>query len=184
MVLQQFPEIYKAKCLTHTAPDSCEAPGHMTVLVIPSLQNRNAVDLLRPRADLDTLDRINTYLEPLSGPTVSVHIANPIYQSIQVSFKVQFQQQLDFGFYRKLLNAEIVKFLSPWAFDGGSEIVFGGRLHKTVILQQIEQLEYVDYLTEFKLFQGGNLTDDLGQAQATDPRAILVSDAEHDIRKL
>ncbi len=184
LVLQQFPEIYKAKCLTHTAPDSCEAPGHLMLIVIPSLHNRNAVDLLRPRADLDTLERIRTYVESLSGPTATVHTANPLYQPIQVSFKAKFQQQLDFGFYRQLLNQEIVRFLSPWAFDSNSEISFGGKLHKTVILQQLEQLAYVDYLTEFKLFQGGNLTADLGEAQATDPRAILVSAAEHDIQKL
>jgi hypothetical protein len=184
LVLQQFPEIYKAKCLTHTALDSCEAPGHLTLVVIPSLQNRNAVERLRPRADLDTLDRIKTYLEGLTGPTVTVHTANPLYQSIQVAFKVQFRQQLDFGFYRQLLADEIIKFLSPWAFDSGSEIGFGGRLHKTVILNHIEQLDYVDYLTDFKLFQGGDLSNDLGQAQATDPRAILVSAPDHVIQKL
>lgn len=184
LVLQQFPEIYKAKCLTHTAPDCCEAPGHLTLLVIPSLQNRNAVDPLRPRADLDTLDRVKTYLEGLTGPTATVHTANPLYQPIKVAFKVQFRQQLDFGFYRQLLNEEIITFLSPWAFAAGSEINFGGRLHKTVILHHIEQLDYVDYLSEFKLYQGDNLTDDLGEARTTDPRAILVSAAQHDIRKL
>jgi len=184
LVLQQFPELYKVKCLTHTAPDSCEAPGHLTLLVIPSLRNRNAVDPLRPRADLDTLDRVKSYIAGLTGPTASVHSANPLYQSVKVAFKVQFQQQLDFGFYSKLLNEEIIKFLSPWAFAADSEINFGGRLHKTVILHHIEQLDYVDYLTEFKLYQGDNPTDDLGEAQATDPRAILVSAAEHDIQKL
>ncbi|SHJ76842.1 Baseplate J-like protein [Malonomonas rubra DSM 5091] len=184
LVLQQFPEIYKAKCLTHTAPDSCEAPGHLTLLVVPSLHNRNAVDPLRPRADLDTLDRIKAYIEGLTGPTATVHAANPLYQSIKVSFHVQFQQQLDFGFYRKLLNEEIIRFLSPWAFSADSDVNFGGRLHKTVILHHIEQLDYVDYLTEFKLYQGNNLTDDLGEARATDPRAILVSVAQHDIQKL
>jgi len=184
LVLQQFPEIYKAKCLSHTAPDSCEAPGHMTLLVIPDLQNRNAVDPLRPRADLDTLDRVKKYIERLIGPTATVHTANPLYQPITLAFKVRFQQQLDFGFYRQLLNEEIVRFLSPWAFAGDSEISFGGRLHKTVVLHHIEQLDYVDYLTEFKLFQGDNFTDDLGAARATDPRAILVSAADHDIQKL
>ncbi len=184
LVLQNFPELYKIKCLPHSAPDSCEAPGHLSLIVIPSLQNRNAVDPLRPRADLDTLDRVKTFVTKLAGPTVSVHTANPFYQSIRVAFKVQFQQQLDFGFYQQLLNDEIVRFLSPWAFDGGSEIAFGGRLHKTVILNRIEQLDYVDYLTEFKLFQGDDVTNDLGAAQASDPRAILVSAPEHDIRKL
>lgn len=184
LVLQQFPELYKVKCLSHTAPDSCEAPGHLTLLVIPDLRRRNAVDPLRPRADLDSLDRIKTYLASLAGPTVTVHTANPLYQRLKVAFKVKFRQQLDFGFYRRLLNEAIVKFLSPWAFDGDSEINFGGRLHKTVILQHIEQLDYVDYLTEFKLFQGDNVSDDLGRAQASDPRAILVSAAEHDIQKL
>ncbi|HEY5674902.1 MAG TPA: hypothetical protein VIR78_14435 [Malonomonas sp.] len=184
LVLEQFPEIYLAKCLTHTAPDSCQAPGHLTLVVVPDLQNRNAVDPLRPRADLDTLDRIQRYLQQLCGPTVSAHTANPNYQTIRVAFKVRFRQQLDFGFYRKLLNDAIIRYLSPWAFDGGREISFGGKLHKTVILQQIEQLDYVDYLTEFKLFSGDAVSKDLAQVQATDPQAILVSAAEHDIRKL
>lgn len=184
LVLQNFPEIYKAKCLPHTAPDGCEAPGHLSLLVIPRLQNRNAVDPLRPRADLATLERVKTFLQGVVGPTATVHTANPSYQAIKVAFKVQFRQQLDFGFYCKQLNEEIVKFLSPWAFAADSEINFGGRLHKTVILQRIEQLGYVDYLTEFKLFQGDNLTADLDEAEAGEPRVILVSAAEHEIRKL
>lgn len=184
LVLEKFPQIYKAKCLTHTAPDSCEAPGHMTLVVVPDLQNRNAVDLLQPRVDLDTLERIKRYLQKVTGPTVTVHAANPLYESIRVAFKVRFCEQLDFGFYRKMLNDEIISILSPWVFDDGREIIFGGKLHKTVILQQIEQLDYVDYLADFKLFQGQELNFERDQAQASDPRAILVSAPDHDIQKL
>lgn len=184
LVLEEFPEIYLAKCLTHTAPDSCQAPGHLTLVVVPDQQNRNAVDPLQPRADLDTLERIQRYLQQLVGPTVKVHTANPHYQPIKVAFKVRFRQELDFGFYRKLLNDAIIRYLSPWAFAAEGDIQFGGKLHKTVILQQIEQLDYVDYLTEFKLFFGAAVSKDLAQVQATDPQAILVSAAEHDIRKV
>ncbi len=184
LVLENFPEIYQAKCLPHTAPDSCEAPGHLTLVVVADQQNRNAVDPLQPRADLDTLERIQRDLQQLTGPTVRVHTENPRYQSIRVAFKVRFRRQLDFGFYRRRLNDEIVRFLSPWSFGVESEILFAGRIHKTVILQQIEQLDYVDYLTDFKLYRSDQLNNALDQVETSDPRAILISAAEHDIQKV
>ncbi len=181
LVLQQFPRLYKVRCLSHTAPDSCEAPGHLTLVVIPDLRNRNAVDPLQPRADLATLEAVRRFLAAHCGPRVQVHVENPRYRPVLLDFKVRFQPGLDFGHYRKELERELVAFLSPWAFDAGAGIHFGGRIHKTVIIHFLEQRNYVDYLTDVRLFLDGDLRTDLPAAQVDTPRGILVSAPGHRI---
>jgi len=58
----------------------------------------------------------------------------------------------DGNFYGRLLNEELKRFLSPWAFEEGRDIVFGGKIFKSSILSFVEQREYVDYVTNFKLY--------------------------------
>ncbi|MEN0003507.1 MAG: hypothetical protein AAF798_05165, partial [Bacteroidota bacterium] len=56
------------------------------------------------------------------------------------------------GFYRNLLNEELKKFLSPWAFDEGQDIEFGGMIHRSDLMAFVESRPYVDYVTDFFLF--------------------------------
>ena len=93
-----------------------------------------------------------------------------------------FRRGRDFNYHRGLLSNEIVRFLSPWAFDAARPIGFGGRVYRSVLLHFVEELPYVDYLTSFRmLVQTGVGLSETAEAVGSRPDAILVSDAAHNI---
>jgi len=152
LVLEAFPSIYKVKCLNHTHSADNWAPGHVTLIAVQNLRKKNSVNVLEPRADSVTLDSIKKYVAGFVSPFVNLSVENPVYEQILVHFKVGFYPGYDPGFYGNLLNEEIKKFLSPWAYEEGVDIVFGGRIYKSDILAFIENRGYVDFVNDFKLY--------------------------------
>ena len=81
-------------------------------------------------------------------------------------------------------DEEIIAHLSPWAQDPGRAIAFGGLVYKSEVLDFVEERPYVDYLTDFRMYHlrgGARDTEDVNEARAATPDAILVSDETHDI---
>jgi hypothetical protein len=79
-------------------------------------------------------------------------VSNPSYETLLVDCKVSFHPAFDPGYYTTVLNEEIKKFLSPWAYEEGRDIVFGGKVHASEILAFIEGRVYVDHVTDFELY--------------------------------
>lgn len=190
LVLQAFPEIYRVKCLHHTrisgsADDGTlvyneVAPGYVTVITIPQLQNRNDADPLRPYTKAATLESIAAYL----GERISCHVrlgtAQPQFEEVRVQCRmVLLKGYDDTVFYTAQLQHDLTAFLSPWAFDTSATLDFGGSLHKSVIIDFIEELPYVDFISEVQLFHkaGENAVEsgDLDEVIASTARSILVS---------
>jgi len=201
LVLEAFPEIYKAKCLNHTRlrtdPDDPNrkiinevAPGYVLFVAVPDLKQRNAVDPLKPYTSLNTLDQIKRFLQKRISPHVQLDVVNPLFESIQLDFEVEFHSGRDFTLYSKILEQEIIQFLSPWAFDNGSmkELEFGGSICKSVLLDFVEERPYVDFVTQFRMdqFTGPSLPDllDIEEARASTSRSILVSHSKHHIKEV
>ncbi len=184
-VLEAFPELRKVKCIPHCANrGEWLDPGHVTVVVVPDLRNRNAVDPLRPRADAGTLRRIHEHLQARAPMGIVIHPRNPRYQRVRLDFKVRFRPGIEFNFYARELRAALIGHLSPWTRDSARAIEFGGTVYKSAVLDFVEDLDYVDYLTDFRMYHlrgGASDGDDVNEARATTPDAILVSDASHDI---
>jgi len=183
LVLDAFPSVHRAKCIPHASATSWMAPGHVMVVVVPDLRNRNAPDPLQPKVDADTLVRIDRFLAARMPAPVSLLVKNPAYQRLRVSCLVRFHIGREFNFHRAATVDALIRALSPWAFDESKPLGFGGRVYASTLLNFIEELPYVDYVTDFKL-----LTDDetgtLAPVAHADPRtpdAILVSDSSHDI---
>ncbi len=186
LILETFPDLHKVKCLNHTSPDSERRPGHVTVVVIPDLRNKNNPYPLRPAVDNSRLQEIKTFLLSRSSPFVrpeTLHVQNPSYERIRVGGKVIFRKGYDEGLYRKQLHEDITAGLTPW-LTGGGEIAFAGRIHRSVILNLIEELPYVDYLPEFRvdhIVDDDDIRRDVDEVAATRSHAILVSADAHDI---
>lgn len=152
IVLESFPDTYKVKCLNHTCGKDSFSPGDVTLVVIQNLRQKNAVNPLEPRTDSLTLANIKSHVSKYVSPFVNVKVENPVYEQLLVHFKVGFHPEFDPGYYGNLLNEEIKKFLSPWAFEEGVDILFGGKVYKSDILFFIENRPYVDFVNEFKLY--------------------------------
>ena len=193
LILQQFPEVYKVKCINHTRftgtfADYTEMiPGHVTLIIISNVYNKNAVDPLRPKTSLATLDEIETYINSIKLPCVSIHVRNPVYEEVAVDFQVKFNKGIDTGLFKVKLLGEIKDFLSPWASDCPEDIRFGGRIHKSMILNFIEERSYVDFVTCFKMYhivpldESHNDGEDVEEAIATTAVSILGSADDHTI---
>lgn len=186
IVLEAFPKVRQVKCIPHAQEGNWLAPGNMLVVVIPDLRNQNAIDPLRPKVDAGTIGRITGHLKARAGMQVNVKVKNPAYQPVRLDFKVKFHIGHEFNFYSGELNRELIRFLSPWAFDATRELSFGGKVYKSVLLDFVEELNYVDYVTDFKMlrtdgpFQG----IDLNEAKPESPDAILVSAESHLIQEV
>ncbi|MGS0754997.1 hypothetical protein ACVBEH_09960 [Roseateles sp. GG27B] len=189
LVLQAFPAVYRAKCIPHAkstaSGTSWLAAGHCMLVVVPDLRQINAVDPLRPRVDLDTLTRIRDFLLARVGPQTQVHVRNPGYRAVQVDFKLRLRagNGLGFNFLQPQIDLALRQALSPWAFDGTSTLGFGGRVLRSALLDFVEDLPDVDFVTDFRLSLEGT-RDDVAEIVPDAPDVILVSAAQHRIAEL
>jgi hypothetical protein len=183
LVLQAFPAVYRAKCIPHASDTSWLAAGHLMVVVVPDLHNLNAVDPLQPRVDLDTLTQIGAYLAARSGPQTRIHVRNPVYRPVQLDFKVRLRPGYGFAFYGPQIDRALRQALSPWGFDSGAQLGFGARVVRSQLLEFVESLPYVDFVTDFHLGVEGS-GDDRSEIVPAAPDEILVSAATHHILEL
>lgn len=181
VILEEFPRVHKVKCIPHAREGSWLAPGHVLIVVVPDLKNKNAMDPLQPKVDSDTISRITDFVRRRTGLHVQVKVKNPSYQRIQLDFKVKFRTGFEFNYYSKELNRQLIGFLSPWAFASDRSISFGGKVYKSVLLDFVEELPPVDHVTDFKMYSyvEGMEKIDVNEARPVTPDAILVSDYLH-----
>lgn len=189
LVLEQFPAIYKVKCINHTQKGNEFSPGNVKLVVVPDLRNKNAVNPLRPRATVNTLYEIDRYISRLTSDFVSVEVQNPQYEEIEVTFKVAFHEGYDQGFYLMQLEQDIIRFLSPWLYDDAADISFGGKIHRSWILNHVEEQSYVDFVTDFRMNHlidanagTGSSQLDVKEAIVQSSSSILVSSKHHNIQ--
>jgi hypothetical protein len=179
IVLQQFPEIYKVKCLNHSSETSFLAPGNVLLVVIPDIINKNVFDIFQPRVSKATLNKIQEHVNQLNTLHVNAKVINPDYEEVKVELKVKFHKGFDENYYQRVLNEDIKRFLSPWAFGVPGSIRFGVTLHRSFIINYIEKLEYVDYVEDVILIKGDEAS--FTNIAPSSPKAILVSAKQHGI---
>jgi hypothetical protein len=201
LVLEQFPQVYLVKCVNHTELDRDSAntivadnelkPGHVLVVTVPYVGADSAVDPLRPYSDKQTQVAIDRFLRRRISPFVQLEVQNAKIEEVQVKFRVAFTDEIkDVAFYKSELNDAIVRFLTPWAHAGGADISFGGKWHKSAIINFIEEQRYVDYVTDVEMYHRADIAEpnptlvDEEMAQATTARSILVSHAAHIIEAI
>ena len=203
LILEEFPTVYKAKCLNHTQvcrdaandilADNEQKPGHVTVVTVPDLKLNEAINPLRPFTHKKTLVAIDKFLRQRISPFVNLEVTNPKLEEVQVDFEVAFNDNIaDIDFYKDTLRDEIVKYLTPWAYAEGVEISFGGKWHKSALINFVEERPYVHYVKDFKMYHKTDLeqadTDwnkvDVEVIVATTARSILVSRSDHKIKEI
>ena len=189
LILQHFPLIHKVKCINHASNTSFYKPGHVLIVVVPDLTNQNAVDPLKPKADKNTLDTIYTFLTRHSANWVTHHISNPYYEPVQISVRIKLRTGYEFNYYQRIINKQLQEYLSPWITNPDSNnIHFGGKITQSMIVQFLEAMDFVDFISDLKLFHAVNGSQNFNQikelkqvVEASNPAAVLVSHTYHDI---
>ncbi|PKH50313.1 phage baseplate protein [Tenacibaculum sp. Bg11-29] len=177
LILQKFPEIYKVKCLNHTSKTSFTAAGHVTIVVVPDTVNKNVFDIYQPRVSKATLNSITKYINSLNTLHVNAEVVNPNYEEISIGLEASFYEGFDDNFYTEQLKSDITKFLSPWAYDETKEVTFGIALHKSILIDYIEKLPYIDYLQNVKM----NGDTNIYKIMPSNPKSIIVSAKTHTV---
>lgn len=203
LVLEHFTNVYKVKCINHTElcrdlhqqviADNELKPGHVLVVPIPFVLPGTAINPLRPFMDKKTMTAIDRFLRTRISPFIQLEVQNPKIEEVQIQCHVAFTDKIaDKAFYKEELEQAIIRYLTPWAYDEGVEISFGGRWHKSAIINFVEEQDYVDFVKDFEMYHKVDIERpdhfwskvDQEVVEATTARSILVSHGEHVIHDI
>lgn len=179
LILAQFPDIYKVKCLQHVDTTGTVRPGGMHIIVIPYIRQYSQTKVLKPFVTKSKLQVIKGYIEKLISPLVTLHVTNPDYQEIKIEAEINFKSQVDVGFYIKKMQTDLQYFLSPWTFREGNDITLGSKLFKSSIIKFIESRPYVNFISTIRFYT--NNTEVQGQFITPDEKTLIISGEVHTI---
>lgn len=189
LVLQQFPSLYKVKCLNHASWDGVQldelAPGNVTLVLIPKISGATPEFRLKPQVSQNIQDQVEEFVRNQSSLQAAINAANPVYESVKFVFDVQFKKGLDFNFYEGRIKEDLKKLLAPWVFDTSASVRFEGSFTEYQVVNYLENLDYIEYIEHFKMYHkphGGSL-DKVAEAKPSMPIAILVPHHKHDINE-
>ncbi|MEM9544980.1 MAG: baseplate J/gp47 family protein [Bacteroidota bacterium] len=187
LILQEFPQLHKVKCLNHTRKTAQSvdeiSPGNVTIVVIPKIKDSGSEYRLTPKVSQNTREEIKTFLKPKKPMHAQVEVANPIYEQVTFSFLVKFYEGKDYNFHKTLIHEDIKAYISPWIREEELNLKFGKSIYKYEVINFLENLEYVDYLESFTMFHtpyGGD-PEEKNEIFPSNSLAVLVANSAHDI---
>ncbi len=159
IILEQFPEIYKVKCISHTMGlpannyrrDLEVAPGYLIIAVIPDLTKLKSGNLLTPKAPISLLEKIGDHIRKKTSPFARIKVMNPRYEGIDVIIEVRLYKGKSSSFYAKKLKEEISQFLAPWFLGDSEKLAFGQEVLFSDLVGFVEQLDYIDFIINLEL---------------------------------
>ena len=184
LILEEFKDIHKVKCLNHTTGDNYHSAGNVSLVVIPDIVNKNAFDIFQPRVSTAKRNEIQDYINALNSFFVTAEVINPDYEEVKVSLNVKFRSGFDENYYTREMKEDIKKYLSPWAFEETSQLNFGVTFHKSRLIAYLENLTYVDFLENVEISHKVKPTGSYKSKTnivPSSPKAILVSAKDHEI---
>jgi hypothetical protein len=191
IILQEFSDVFMAKCFPNLAADGSYKPGNVLLVVMPDVARRDDVNLLRPKDSYANIKQITDFLKVRSSPHISIFVRNPLYERVKVIAAVRFKPGSDSGFFLRKLNEDTRRHLSPWLYDDKAEPRLGGEVSRADIAGFIERLAYIDFMTslsvvvtrdngeEYTLLDTADEDGDANIIRAGSPWSILVTAAQH-----
>ncbi|AXI23985.1 Baseplate J-like protein [Cardinium endosymbiont of Sogatella furcifera] len=188
IVLEKFPEIFKVKCINHTAKSTNNMvnPGHITIVVMAKANP--SLDI--PFVSRDLLTEIKTYIQGVSTPFIKCEVVNPIYEDVKVNVTVKFKAGYEKGLFLNLLYQDLHNFFSPWLFDPSADVQLGGNIPTSKIIDFINNRYYVEGIGNFSILKYCGHTKDLKLDKVTTydshlfagyPWSVMVSSKNHKI---
>ncbi|CAD7797952.1 hypothetical protein CHRY9390_00255 [Chryseobacterium aquaeductus] len=158
LILQEFPEVYRVKCLNHYRYDSGSvsnvSAGYITLIPVAKSLSSSTVWEWKPLLSLSTLQRIKNRIMGLCSPHVRLCIKPPVLEKIQITCKVKYREisGADIRLYADLLKETINRYISPWAYSD-LDIDFAKKIELSSLIQLIDNQSFVDYIIDFKVNQ-------------------------------
>ncbi len=183
LILEYFPDIFKVKCFTSFTADRADKftpdfknnislstrPGHVLIVVVPGIGQKNSDKSLRPMLSRIMLEQIRTFLIKHAPHHAEISVRNPVYEEIQVRCHVKFTGRSKTGEHVRQLNTDISEYLSPWS-DIGYKIRFGWRIRPEEVQAFIGGLSYVEKTSGFSMLKITDKTRDYYDLQDTEDK--------------
>lgn len=171
MVLEEFPHIYKVRCLPHAVSPlttgstaSVTRAGHMLVVVLPMQLNADRGTPL-PHLSVIELERIRVHLQRACPGTARIAVRNAAYERIQVRCTVELTPNSQAGLSLQAINASLERYLSPWE-GGGNEAHFDWVIRCKDVEAHLRALPFVKSVIGLSLLRISE--DDFGNYRLTD----------------
>lgn len=184
LLIQEFPELYKVKCLIHACKDPIKGiiaqPGSILVVVLP-YSNDKSDNKFMPKVNVAVLRKVTAFLKQKISPFINVNIVNADFEEVRLTIECVFREEIkDRGFYQDKLLSDLHAYLAPWTVtENISDFLFGKGIYKAAVLDYVEELDYVDYITRFELKHGAQ--NDKDEAYPLSPIGLLTSAATHNV---
>lgn len=194
LVLEHFPQI--GRVLVYGRSDF---PLHLVkncnvqVVVIPYAPNSTQFRLEGFLAPFELLKEIKGYLKQFLSPFSKLEVANPVFEKLKIRASVKFTESQKSGYYRKMLERDLIEFLSPNPGDFQKGEGFINSIYKIEIQNFIESRTYVEYVTglsvlqlvevlgSFKIIDTANEKYPIEHLRTISPYAILTSSESHQL---
>ena len=187
LILQEFPSVYMVNCVQHSNAQTTEAAGETLVVLVPDVSNNNAPQPFEPKADIYTLERVKAFLENISTSWVSYTMSNPLYQPVKVTASIKLNTGFAFGYYGSEIEKALQQYLAPWIGGNAGRFRFGGRVTNAQVVNFLENLPYVDYVSNLQLYHaadGKTFGSPVKDVVILHPAGVLTSAETHTLTAL
>lgn len=184
IVVEKFPGVYKVKCFNHAGFDQTSGKigavsAHTLISLLPMYKVNPANPNFQPAISISKLVEIETYLSKKTSAFNKVQVVNTSWDNIRIEVDAMLNKGiLDIPFYKQQLDADIKKFISPWAFENQTASLFNRqKIFVAEIVDFIDELPYVHHISGLKI-----LKNDIQQFDEVAPTSeihILTSASEH-----
>lgn len=147
MILQEFPEVSKVKCLPGVNTKSSGSERIVSLVVVANRQGNEC-----PFCTDELLCKVENYLRPFVSPFVEIDAINPVYEEVSVFCGVRLKAGQPVGGAVSEIERKIRQCIAPWS--GGEGIpVFGYHFSVRDMVSCIKECAGVDELGGLKMIQ-------------------------------
>jgi len=183
LVLDAFPQIAQARCLTCNTTRAygatAVAPGNVVVAVVAARDEH--APSVEPRVPYETLSAIRDDLKGLASPSVrDIIVVNPLYERVTVNADVRFVPGREPGAAMLRLKADLARHLAPWRVQTDLPMPLGtglGPLRRLVhFMEDLEDVAQVRVNAVVVTHDDGSTTRFTGDAEVrgSTPWSVLV----------
>ncbi|GAB3218628.1 hypothetical protein J0A67_03155 [Algoriphagus aestuariicola] len=194
IVLETFPQIGRVMVYGRSDfPLHLVKNSNVQVVVIPHSPLESEFGKEGFRAPFELLQEIKQYLHAFVSPFTRLEVCNPVFEKLKIRAAVKFHKTQQSGYYRNLLERELIEFLSPNPGDFQEEKGFINSVFKAEIQSFIESRPYVDFITglsvlqivevqgSYKIIDTADTKYRIEQLRTISPYAILTSAESHQL---
>ena len=163
LVLEHFPEVFKAKCFAaHEIPSAAgQDAGTVLVAVVPHVRRNEPEDAtLAPQLHARALQDIESFLAQRASPFARVRVRNATYERVQARCALELQPGVQAGAVLRQVNRLLTHTLSPW-FDEGYGPVFEWVLRCDDIESKVRDVPGVAAVGQLSLLRVARADDGL-----------------------